>query len=53
MHDPIYDSYVTIVGNAQDDDVYVPMDNSDEDGIYEPMASQEDFYENSGWYTAT
>lgn len=50
MHDPIYETYVSLVGNANEEEIYVPMNNGD-DEIYEQMMGgaeeSEDIYQNT------
>jgi len=55
MHDPIYESYVRVVGEATDEEIYVTMDHGNEDDIYEAMVGpfyEDDIYQNSGHFYA-
>jgi len=55
MHDPIYESYVRVIGEASEEEIYVTMDHGNEDDIYEAMVGhgyEDEIYQNSGHFHA-
>ena len=55
MSDPIYESYVRIMGEGNEEEIYVSMDHGNDDDIYEAMIGQgdrDDIYQNSSKYLA-